>query len=195
MKKFVCSFVFALLAGIVIQGESIAGKIYWTEYTNIGWSNLDGSNVETLAMGLGNLAGMAIDASNKKMYVADFGAEKILRADLCGLEMETFMPGLQDPWDIALDIVNNKIYFTDQVTRSIHRASLVDGSQFETLLTETSGAPRGFDLDLNAAKIYWANNGANRVKRANLDGAGVEDIAINLPSVDDVAIDPMNGKV
>ena len=38
--------------------------------------------------------------------------------------------------------------------------------------------PEDLALDLGAGKMYWTDGGTNKIQRANLDGSGVEDIAI-----------------
>lgn len=38
----------------------------------------------------------------------------------------------------------------------------------------------GIALDVAAGKIYWTSLGNDSIRRANLDGSGVEDLVINL---------------
>ena len=36
--------------------------------------------------------------------------------------------------------------------------------------------PRGLALDLGAGKMYWIDQGTDKIQRANLDGSDVEDL-------------------
>ena len=36
--------------------------------------------------------------------------------------------------------------------------------------------PRGIALDISGGKMYWVDNGADKIQRSNLDGSNIEDV-------------------
>ena len=138
---------------------------------------------------------IALDVDAGKMYwtggrpsVHNPNTRTISRANLDGSEIETLVDSLAAPMGIALDIPAGKMYWTDQQSLKISRADL-DGSEVEDLITEGLIQPRGIDLDVARGKMYWADGSI--LRRANLDGSEMEDVAFG-ERVEDVAlyIDP-----
>jgi hypothetical protein len=120
------------------------------------------------------------------------------------------LTGTINPSDIALDLAAGKMYWTDlQFSPSIFRADL-DGSDMEPLVDSADGADE-IALDLVNGKVYWIQNGGSipcdtgcaRIRRANLDGSGQEDVVVfeNQPDFDaseffrGLAVDPDEGKI
>jgi len=70
--------------------------------------------------------------------------------------------------------ITDIIKFDEQMpeTVTIQRADL-DGSNVETLLTGLSG-PEFIAIDETNYKIYWTDDGDNKIRRANTDGSSVE---------------------
>ncbi|MYD63634.1 MAG: hypothetical protein F4W91_21560 [Gemmatimonadetes bacterium] len=56
----------------------------------------------------------------------------------------------------------------------MQRANL-NGTGVEDLVTGVTD-PRGIALDISGGKMYWVDNGADKIQRANLNGTGVEDV-------------------
>ncbi|HNO76859.1 MAG TPA: hypothetical protein PKN33_02270 [Phycisphaerae bacterium] len=136
----------------------------------------------------------------------------IRRANLDGTPMTDVLEltGTVNPSDIALDLEGGKMYWTDrQYMPSIFRADL-DGSNMEPLIDSPDGAEE-IALDLVNGKMYWIENGGSipcttgcsRIRRANLDGSGDQDIVVfeNQPDFDasdfyrGLAVDPSAGKI
>ncbi len=173
--------------------DLVAGKMYWTEQSMgaIRRADLDGSKVETLLTGIENPESIALDVFEEKMYwtgrstslFLDSGI--ILRSNLDGSNVETLLTGLRDPVGIALDYVAGKMYYwIDSSWRSsMYRANL-DGSDSEVVVTESTeselNGPGDIVLDIGEGKMYWANKGAGVIRRADLDGANVEEIITGL---------------
>jgi sugar lactone lactonase YvrE len=114
-------------------------KLYWTESGTTGTadgkvrrSDLDGSNAENvLTAHLTDPAGIALDLPNSTMFIADPGANRIIRASMSPYttadysDVEVMVSGvtyttpysyttsLADPYGIALDRENLKMYWTD----------------------------------------------------------------------------------
>jgi sugar lactone lactonase YvrE len=86
------------------------------------------------------------------------------------------------------------VYFSDKDANRIYR--VVPGQPAELLLSSTNGLadPRGVALDMAAGKMYWAENGSRRIRRANLDGSGAEDlITTGLLGPSDIELDLAHG--
>ena len=69
----------------------------------------------------------------------------------------------------------SRIYWTDGEAGTIQRANL-DGSNIETLVTETGAFPQlaGLALDVAGGKMYWTDRIQDDIRRANLDGSNIE---------------------
>lgn len=126
------------------------GKVYWADRVggNVQRANLDGSVVETLVAGLGELQEIELDVVSGKMYITDNGtgtsSGKILRANLDGTGLEFLIDSLNVVSGLALDLVNSTMYWTETFGGTVKRASL-DGSGIETILSGLN-KPRFLDL-------------------------------------------------
>lgn len=119
--------------------------------------------------------GMVMDTLNLKLYISDYDAGKIYRANLDGSNFEDFRTGLDSPNGMTIDYQENQIYF--DISSGIQRADLdvTDLSQKEDFVTGQSKDPEGLSIDLQNRKLYWINyNGG--VWSKNLDGSGEKEI-------------------
>jgi len=64
----------------------------------------------------------------------------------------------------------------------IRRANL-DGSGVEDLVTTGLFEPNRIALDVAGGKMYWTDNGTDKIQRANLDGSEVEDLVTTGPPI------------
>lgn len=115
--------------------------------------------------------GMVMDTLNLKLYISDYGGDKIYRANLDGSGFEDFRTGVDGPNGMAIDYQENQIYW--DTSNGIQRADIdnTDVSQKEDFVTGQPNDPDGLDIDLVNRKLYWVNyNGGLWVK--NLDGTG-----------------------
>ena len=95
------------------------------------------------------------------------------------------------PRDIAIDTSGGKIYWGSRTT--IKRANL-DGTDIQ-LVTGGLDYVRIY-LDVSGGKIYWLILEHDKIQRADLDGANVEDIITGLSDDPlDLAVDVSGGKV
>ena len=86
------------------------------------------------------------------------------------------------------------IYFSDKDANRIYR--VVPGQPAQLLLGGVDGLldPRGVAVDVGAGKMYWAENGTRRIRRANLDGSGAQDlITTGLLGPSDIELDLAHG--
>lgn len=179
----------------------LTGMIYWTDKIRgeIRRLNLVGGRPEevlSMAQGLNEPYGLALDPVHSKMYWADPGTQKIQRANLDGSNMHDVITGLSFPADLALDLVAGKIYWADRDANRIQRANL-DGSGIENILTGIT-RPYYVALDLTAGKIYWSDFNSPDIHRANLDGSVIEIFSTGAAGqnrVRDMALDVSAGKI
>ena len=140
---------------------------------------------------------IALDIPAEMLFWGDQTAEQIGYANLDGTGSGVL---LSTPFNkgLAIDSGNGKIYWSTSITSTagdILRANL-DGTMVETVITEVD-KPGRIALDIPGGKIYWTDHVVDVVRRANLDGTGVEDIYIvgaNL-NPDGIALDLDAGKV
>jgi len=184
-----------------------AGKIYWSVErrvreviadAQIRRANLDGSQIETAATisGIQRLLGFAIDFNAGKMYLTGsiFGRLGIQRTNLDGSAAEHIIEPTRHAFSIEVDRQGGKLYWfagSSYLSDLLFRANL-DGSNRETVLT-LGTAQGGFDaeVDFSNGKIYWIqldgsdrdpndvlSRGRHKIRSANLDGTGEQDIII-----------------
>lgn len=130
------------------------------------------------------LAGTATSQTASRVYWTEwysYNAEmcRIARADVDGSNVETILDGFVEPVgvkDLVIDSNAGKLYFANRSVGLIERSNL-DGSARETVVEGVN--PIGMDLDVPGGKIYWADYTYSnpRIRRADLDGTDVEDLA------------------
>lgn len=69
------------------------------------------------------------------------------------------------------------MYYTSDESNSIKRAGM-DGSNPVQILATGSGDARGITTDFRTSKLFWANDGTNRVESSDLEG-GYQRTVIN----------------
>ncbi|MFT4610734.1 MAG: PKD repeat protein [Glaciecola sp.] len=119
--------------------------------------------------------GMVIDNVNSKLYISDYGADKIYRSNLDGSNFEEFRTGVDQPNGMTIDYEENQIYW--DTSSGIQRGNIddTDVNQLEDFVTGQSNDPDGLSIDLVNRKLYWVNyNGGVWVK--NLDGTGESEL-------------------
>ncbi|MFH1843360.1 MAG: DUF5050 domain-containing protein [bacterium] len=136
-------------------------------------------------------------SAGEKLYFADNGNDKILRCDLNGTNLEELVTtDIEVVGCIDIDRTGGKMYWTDWASATAHikRADL-DGANIETLLSSLSG-PYGLALDVTGGKMYWTEFSINVIRRANLDGTGMEDLVTSgLSHPAGIALDLTAGKI
>ncbi len=189
----------------ILPTNSYAGsvKVYWTDLLNdkIERSNLDGSERETVLSNLEHPHGIAIDPIENKVYWSEAGSDAlpddtINRANLNGSDAEIILSGLDEPWDLAIDSCSRKLYWVrNKFDGKVYRCNL-DGTEAEVAISLEPVEPiNGICLDLTNGKIYWSNFSNDLIRRANLDGTGIETFATNVENAMGIALDIKNEKV
>ncbi len=179
-----------------------AGKLYWTGGGELMRSNLEGSDIESLAdvsCGNSDLSDIALDPHAGKLYwVRDSdcgGGSQLHWSNLDG-------SGVQYLWgggyisSLALDLEAGKLYWADSFgqlrSKGIYRATL-DGSAVETLLDSVASAS-GIAVDPRDRKIYWTEYPGS-IRRMNFDGAENEIVLTGLNAPAEIALDAPNEKM
>ncbi|MEX1019347.1 MAG: hypothetical protein WDZ49_06790 [Litorilinea sp.] len=158
------------------------GDLYWRALAsggiNIMKANRAGGDVEIFVEGLNLLRELTVVPALDKLFwinqvpsVMEMG-----QINLDGSDAEILKSGPRDIRGIALDAAAGKLYFTS--SELIARTNL-DGSEMEILLSGLVSA-EALALDLVNNKIYWSQGSADpQIRRANLDGTGVEDVFVH----------------
>lgn len=170
-------------------------KIYYGGgAATITQAELDGSNpVPAVPTGEAP-SGLAIDATNGKLYWSAFGAGSVLRADLDGSNVETIIAGsLDSPSGVWVDEQNGKLYVITYNNTRIQRANL-DGSGLETVAASLGG--QGIDVIVDPATqtIYYSLRGAE-IRTMSLDGSNQATLVSGQASVQGMAVDFAAGKL
>jgi hypothetical protein len=122
------------------------------------------------ALGALLVSGALAARASAYVYVGQFPAGKISRADLDGSSITTFVSGLQAP--DAIVIAGQYVYWSDDNTNAIGRAHL-DGSDPDTTFI-TTGADNLGGLAIGGGHIYWTDSQNGNISRADLDGTNVD---------------------
>lgn len=176
--------------------DTVNGKIYWTNDSEIQRANLDGSNLETLYSGfLVTTFDVKLDVAANKMYwTYDSGLNTVRRADLDGSNSEIISITLDRPAYITLDPDAGHIYLTEFGNGDITRMNL-DGSDITALVTGQNNAI-GNGIDTTNNKLYWTGGSSNDwIRRSDLNGSNVETIVTGQTSAQDIVVDHENDRI
>jgi len=151
-----------------------------------------------LAIGFGFLSRAATLA--QQLYWTDGNLFAIKRAPLAGGAATVVLDG-RNYTHLAYDPMARMLYHAvaDPVPM-LYRCD-PDGSHQELLLTlDTHNYVRGMAIDPVGGKIYWSSSdgyvaGNGKIRRANLDGSGVEDLVVGMIYPYGMAIDMATGKM
>jgi PKD repeat protein len=164
---------------IVIKDPNATGSpVFFSDGSSVYTALINSQSPIVTALGLngfGDVYGMTIDTVNMKLYIADFDAGKIFRANLDGSGLEEFRTGIGEPDALAIDYDANQLYW--DTSSGIRRADLGEAStsQFEEFVTGQANDPDGIAIDPVNGKLYW-NNYNGGVWSKNLSGTGESEI-------------------
>lgn len=91
-----------------------------------------------------------------------------------------------------------KMYWTD--ARGIYRAER-DSTNIEHLVKTESDDPQNvaddkhIAVDVGGGKIYWTDNGTDKIQRSNLDATHIEDLVTGLSNLHGIAVDASGRKI
>lgn len=165
---------------VVIKDPNATGiPIFFTNGSSIFTALINDQTPVPVSVGITGLQscyGMTVDTVNDKLYITDFGASKILVADVDGKNLKDFRTNIGQPDAVAIDYDAKQIYW--DTSNGIRRADLDndDVSQFEEFVTGQANDPEGVAIDPVNRVLYW-NNYDGGVWMKNLDGTGEQQIA------------------
>lgn len=134
--------VTGLASPVDVALDAGSGMIYWSDvgHARTQRALLDGRGIQALNMSwaIMNTYGMAIDASDRKLYMTDFEktgdftgsasdyAGRIIRTNLDGSDAEVLVsePGMSMPYGVAVDPESAQVYWTDRKAGRIQRLTL-----------------------------------------------------------------------
>ncbi|MGC1798913.1 MAG: hypothetical protein WA701_00870, partial [Solirubrobacterales bacterium] len=149
----------------------------------------------------GGPCGVALNSAAGKIYWANFNGGEIRVGNIDGSGgASTLIAGQDHPCGVAVDPAAGRIYWAEfcqipgPTCGTIRGADLSNVSGTAETLVDGEAGPSGVTVDPAAGKIYWTNQSPNgtppgSVRRANLDGTGVETVVDNQANPIGVAID------
>jgi low density lipoprotein receptor-related protein 5/6 len=134
---------------------------------------LTGTRVLVLLASLLGIVGPGTGWADGKLYWTDDASGKVQRANLDGSMVEDLVTGLQFPGGLALDPVGDRLYWAENAFPARILQADLDGNGAGVAVPNPSDV-LALALDLPGGKIYFTSPGHNAIRRANLDGTGVE---------------------
>lgn len=109
-----------------------------------------------------------LDTVHDKLYIPDYGIDKILVANTDGTDLKVFRQGIGSPTSAALDYKNNRLYWdTDEGIRYTDLDNDAIGAYTDFAIDQED--PEGLSIDTVHKRLYW-NTYAGSVWSKNLDG-------------------------
>lgn len=129
------------------------------------------------------------------VYWADSEENAVHRCGLDGSAVETLVDlDLGSVGDVTLDVAGGYMFWTN--ANLIMRSDLDGNSTAVVVSGASSGWVRELELDLTAGKLYWSDSGTGRIRRANFDGTGIEDlVTTGTDNMRALALDVAGGKM
>lgn len=171
-----------------------ADQLYVGTGTQIIRVNGDGTSPTTIATGLSNVNGLAIDSSNGKVYWAEQGANRIARANLDGTSIETMVnttyAATTTERGVALDGLGG-LYWTDSATDGVYFADIasfmgtpVAATQIVNLAALLGGNATPNSIGSDGQSLFWTEGAAGfrGIYRSALDGTGAGLLVSTLPT-------------
>lgn len=127
------------------------------------------------------------------VYTSEAGNTSLRRLNADGSGLTSIFSGTigDEPLDIEFDQVNQQVYFST-FAGNIHRSN--EAGPPSTIVLPAAGLGAGIALDIPGGKIYWTNNSAPSISRADLSGTNVEVIVPGgLAAPYDIEVDPGAG--
>lgn len=174
------------MTGIAV--DPLGAKVYFTDdvRNRVQRANLDGSVLESVIPGIDSPFGIDVDPSGGVFYVARRGVGPgVERANLDGSGLAPLISaGLESPYGLAVYPALGKLYVVDDSLDAVFSSDL-DGNNLLNLNVAGVVDPLDISIDSLDDKLYWSERTGSgpKIRRANLDGSGVEDVitSLNVP--------------
>jgi DNA-binding beta-propeller fold protein YncE len=171
------------MTGIAV--DPLGAKLYFTDdvRNRVQRANLDGSSLQSVIPGIDSPFGIDVDPSGGVFYVARGGlGPGVERANLDGSSLASLISsGLESPYGLAVYPAMGKLYVVDDSLDAVFSSDL-DGGNLLNLNVPGVVDPLDISIDTLEDKLYWSERtgGGPKIRRANLDGSGVEDVVTSL---------------
>lgn len=199
MRNLTVLTTIILLSSQLLHAQ--ATKLYWGDQTGsndkIQVINPDGTGKTDVFAGLpGNPAGIHINSKEGMIYWAESSTVYKGPLDFSGTKEGILLRGSQRLIEgLTSDPVEDKLYWTEYWT-GIHYIlrSNLDGSNIDTLDSDLT-SPFDITLDVINRKMYYADQDADTIWRANLDGSNKESFLVLDASANvyGLAVSPVKG--
>ena len=130
--------------------------------------------------------GLAYDATNDHVYVADKTMNRVRRADAEDGGNKTTVGTVTNVVGVAIDVANDDQWTVSDSTGNITHSAL-DGSGQTNIVTGLTTL-RGIAVDTVNQRLYYAD--ATKISRCEYDGSNPTDIITGLTTASGVAVDP-----
>ncbi len=156
-----------LCASVTLVISAHAQEIYFVkDYQNVWKADADGTNQVLLYSypDFPIIDGLAYDGENSKLYIAteqqgpsfDVNSIDVINLDGTGFQQLVNLGG-QFPLAVTYNPVDDKFYWLEQSSpRQIRRAD-TDGSNVETVLTDSNAAFRQVRIHLADQEVWWSD--------------------------------------
>jgi len=170
--------------------QSSPQKIYWIFGSSIKRANLDGSSVETVVSGLGNIDGFSLTHVNgtARVYYADFRSVVVIDGD--GTNREVLYRSSEFPNNVTIDPTSSpvEIFWSESVTNNLYR--LTEGESSRTEIVSGNDVGEVFALAIDPSRspkrLYWTVRSENEIRSSTTAGADLQTI---IPDIDAFSID------
>ena len=169
LEDLITANVFNMFGFSIDQNQRI---MYWNQ---LGSGSVQSAAFEPTSIDIpfeigGFTTAFLADVATGKMYWASGTERNVQRSNFDGTEREIIAENIFNPQTLAASPDGSIVFWT--LGNTIYRAN-VDGTGFGALLSDLQ-TPKGMAIDGETEKLYWAETGANAIKRANFDGTDVE---------------------
>ena len=97
--------------------------------------------------------------------------------------------GTISPKEVAVDSATGDIYWTDEISEGLFRTT-APGVHTKIISSGFPYVAHGLTVDPLGRKLYWTNQNLGAVYTANLDGTGIQEIAIGYGSIQGIVVGP-----
>lgn len=177
----------------VVAVDPVARAVFYARGSAIVRADENGDDpVDVVANG-GFPSGLAVDATNRKLYWSDFNGSRVRRSELDGSSPAEVLSGVNSPSALSVDATNGKVYLLTYNNTRIVRFDL-DGTNAQTIAMNLGGLGVGLAVDVSGGKLYFSTRGSS-LYVARLDGSDVTELLTAQTSVHGLAIDPAGGRI
>ncbi|MEL1134544.1 cell wall-binding repeat-containing protein [Desulfitobacterium sp. THU1] len=122
-----------------------------------------------------NTAVNVVEGPDDKLYIAEYGGNKVVKVDKNGQNQTTVVTGLNQPIGMVFDNTGN-LYIAEHGGGKINR---IDPGGTKTPIISGMNLFTSLVIDSHN-KLYAVNYTSGKILKMDLDGSNIEDFAINL---------------